>query len=78
MKRSEDSVVPKHCSGVRERLFGARECSAFGLRTFGPAFGPFCFVRLVYCFVRRRVLSGRRHDVFCSDVLFGDFSPELF
>ena len=49
----------------------------FGLQMFGPVFGPFYFVWLLFCFVRRRVLSGRRHDVFCSDVLFGDFSPEI-
>ena len=38
----------------------------------------FLFCSAVFCFVRRRVLSGRRYDVFCSDALFGDFSPELF
>ena len=67
-------TIPKHCSGVRERLFGVRSvrCSAF--RTFGLLFGLFCFARRLFCFVRRCVLFGRQRDVFCSGVLFGDFS----
>jgi hypothetical protein len=71
-------TFPKHCSGVRERLFGVRSvrCSAF--RTFGLLFRLFCFVRQRFCFAQGCVLLERPHGVFGSDVLFGKFASELF